>query len=196
MYVHDLHTSILYNSCYLQVQDIASLIAKNQITEGGPVILVQVSNLLLDAYHIERARCRLKTSITTAVSSSLKDILEHDVDFLVAGQNEYILELQRAFRDAGIVCYQLSFLIKPLSYSHWVFYSFRWSQHLSTMLGYFKTWFMKPTSIPSTPILWVTFSSHSLSSTSQPEVRLVLQLAPLLTSGAISQQHGDLITKL
>jgi len=68
MCVHGLHTDILYNSCYLQVKNIASLIAKNQITEGGPVILVQVSSLLYCAYHIKRARCRLKMNITTVVS--------------------------------------------------------------------------------------------------------------------------------
>jgi len=66
--VHDLHTGILYISCYLQVENIAGLIAKNQITEGGPVILVQVSSSLFCTYHVERARCRLKMNITTVVS--------------------------------------------------------------------------------------------------------------------------------
>ncbi|KAJ3574796.1 hypothetical protein NP233_g1522 [Leucocoprinus birnbaumii] len=58
-----------HNSWQLYVKGIASLIAKNQITEGGPVILVQVENEFYNG----------------------------------PGQNEYILELQSAFRDAGIV---------------------------------------------------------------------------------------------
>ena len=81
--VHDLRTDILYNLCYLQVKNVAGIIAKNQITEGGPVILVQVSSLLYCAHHIERARCRLKMNITTVVSChALADVLEANADFL------------------------------------------------------------------------------------------------------------------
>ncbi|KXN92303.1 putative beta-galactosidase A [Leucoagaricus sp. SymC.cos] len=58
-----------HNSWQLYVKGIASLIAKNQITQGGPVILVQVENEYYNG----------------------------------PGQNEYVLELQATFRDAGIV---------------------------------------------------------------------------------------------